>query len=78
MRALTEQIPVDRILYASNYPFDENSRILMAELKESGIVGKEEWEGIAWKNAEKLFGLNARGAKMKGVVVGRSRRASLG
>ncbi|KAF2120948.1 hypothetical protein BDV96DRAFT_469700, partial [Lophiotrema nucula] len=61
MRALTEQIPVDRILYASNYPFEENSKVLMGELKESGIVGKEEWEGIAWKNAEKLFGLKGAG-----------------
>ena len=71
MRALTEQIPVDRILYASNYPFEENSKVLMGELKESGIVGKEEWERIAWKNAERLFGLKAAGGDKKGATSGR-------
>jgi predicted TIM-barrel fold metal-dependent hydrolase len=66
-KALLEQIPVDRVLYGANYPFDsERGKALMAELKESGVVGKEEWERIAAGNAEAVFGLK----KGKGVRSG--------
>ncbi|KAL7771991.1 hypothetical protein CFE70_001944 [Pyrenophora teres f. teres 0-1] len=34
LRALLEQIPVDRVLYASNYPFEERGNELMNELRE--------------------------------------------
>ncbi|KAF2691314.1 hypothetical protein K458DRAFT_287414 [Lentithecium fluviatile CBS 122367] len=64
MRALLEQIPMDRVMYGANYPFEEGGKALMAELKESGIVGREEWERIASGNAEALFGLGtAKGGK---------------
>ncbi|KAF2255674.1 amidohydrolase 2, partial [Trematosphaeria pertusa] len=64
MRALLEHIPIDRVLYATNYPFEERGRGLMTELKESGLVGREEWERIAWGNAASLFGLKGDGARV--------------
>jgi len=57
LRALLEQIPVDRVLYASNYPFEERGSELMKELKDSEFLTKIEWERIAWVNAETLFNL---------------------
>ncbi|KAI8936559.1 hypothetical protein NX059_006960 [Plenodomus lindquistii] len=57
MRALLEQIPMDRVLYASNYPLEERGKALMEELRESGFLTKEEWERVAWGNAEALFKL---------------------
>lgn len=132
MRALLEHIPIDRVLYATNYPFEErgrgtyttmhihmlawpnlhllgtftsglpglagmllvsrfdhsegsrwmkssatnpfaNRRLgLMTELKESGLVGREEWERIAWGNAASLFGLKGDGARVGRSGVSRS------
>lgn len=57
MRTLLEQIPMDRVLYASNYPLEERGREMMVELKESGFLADEEWEMLAWRNAEQLFKL---------------------
>ena len=57
MRTLLEQIPMDRVLYASNYPLEERGRDLMIELKESEFLTDEEWERLAWRNAEQLFKL---------------------
>jgi predicted TIM-barrel fold metal-dependent hydrolase len=65
MRTLLEQIPMDRVLYASNYPLEERSKGLMAELKESGFLAKDEWERLAWVNAESLFGLKGSVGKGK-------------
>lgn len=64
MRTLLEQIPIDRILYASNYPLEERGKELMEELKESGFLSQDEWERVAWRNAEYVFGLkNEKGTK---------------
>ncbi|KAL5120222.1 hypothetical protein ACEQ8H_001779 [Pleosporales sp. CAS-2024a] len=57
MRTLLEQIPIDRVLYASNYPLEERGKELMDELKESSFLTQEEWERVAWANAEFVFGL---------------------
>lgn len=57
MRTLLEQIPMDRVLYASNYPLEERGREMMMELKESGFLTDEEWEKLAWRNAKQLFKL---------------------
>jgi predicted TIM-barrel fold metal-dependent hydrolase len=65
MRTLLEQIPIDRVLYASNYPLEERGRELMDELKESGFLTKEEWERVAWRNAQSLFGLKSTTGKGK-------------
>jgi predicted TIM-barrel fold metal-dependent hydrolase len=56
MRTLLEQIPIDRVLYASNYPLEERSRELMDELRESEFLTQDEWERVAWRSAELLFG----------------------
>lgn len=57
MRTLLEQIPMDRVLYASNYPLEERGRALMTMLRESDFLTGVEWERLAWKNAEQLFKL---------------------
>jgi predicted TIM-barrel fold metal-dependent hydrolase len=57
MRTLLEQIPMDRVLYASNYPLEERGKELMMDLKESKFLTEEEWERLAWRNAEQLFKL---------------------
>lgn len=59
LRALLERMPIDHVLYASNYPFEERGRGMMNELKESGVVGAEEWERIARGNAVDLFSLRS-------------------
>jgi predicted TIM-barrel fold metal-dependent hydrolase len=64
LRALLEQIPVDRVLYASNYPFEERGKQLIEELRDSGFLTHVEWERVAWGNAETLF--NLKGANTKG------------
>ncbi|KAF1944470.1 hypothetical protein EJ02DRAFT_501365 [Clathrospora elynae] len=64
LRALLEQIPIDRILYASNYPLEERGKELMEELRESGFLTKEEWERVAWGNAEGLFGKKGGAVKV--------------
>ena len=64
LRALLEQIPLDRVLYASNYPLEERGKELMEELRESGFLTKLEWERVAFRNAETLF--NTRGVSGKG------------
>ncbi|KAF2030102.1 amidohydrolase 2 [Setomelanomma holmii] len=63
MRTLLEQIPIDRVLYVSNYPLEERGREIMDELKDSGFLTNEEWERVAWKNAELLFNLKNSGSK---------------
>ena len=65
LRALLEQIPVDRVLYASNYPLEERGKELMGEIMESGFLTKLEWERIAWGNAEILFNMKGPGAGPK-------------
>jgi predicted TIM-barrel fold metal-dependent hydrolase len=65
MRTLLEQIPVDRVLYASNYPLEERGKELLEELKESGFLTKEDWVRVAWGNAEFLFGLGKAGSAQK-------------
>ncbi|KAL6706764.1 hypothetical protein ACN47E_005100 [Coniothyrium glycines] len=64
MRALLEQIPMDRLLYASNYPFEENGKNLMHELRDSGFLSKDEYDMVAWGNAEVLFGWKTGGSKV--------------
>lgn len=64
MRTLLELIPMDRLLYASNYPFEENSKALMDTLKDSGFLTNEEFECLAWRNAESLFRLEKGAGKL--------------
>lgn len=73
MRLLLEQIPMDRVLFAGGYPWAEGAAAaaLMKEVRESGIVSREEWERIAWGNAEWLFGLRVGGTGKEGKAVAR-------
>lgn len=50
----------DRIMYSVDYPFAKSRDGLkwLEELEESGMVGKEELEGIRWKNAAALLRLD--------------------
>jgi predicted TIM-barrel fold metal-dependent hydrolase len=66
MRTLLEQIPIDRVLYASNYPLEERGKELIVELKESGFLDKDEWERVAWGNAQFLFGFGLKATVGKG------------
>ncbi|KAF2002872.1 hypothetical protein P154DRAFT_532736 [Amniculicola lignicola CBS 123094] len=55
LRALSELIPSDRLLYATRYPWEERPKAVVDEARESGVLGKEEWEGVVRRNAERLF-----------------------
>ncbi|KAI1160695.1 hypothetical protein F5B18DRAFT_493097 [Nemania serpens] len=50
----------DRIMYSVDYPFAKSPNGLkwLEELEESKMVSEEELEGIRWKNAAELLGLN--------------------
>ncbi|KUI53249.1 2,3-dihydroxybenzoate decarboxylase [Cytospora mali] len=52
----------DRILYSVDYPFAANEDGLkwLEELEASGLVHNEELEGIRWKNAARLLGLDVK------------------
>ncbi|KAF2472122.1 uncharacterized protein BDR25DRAFT_313305 [Lindgomyces ingoldianus] len=79
LRALVERIPVDRVLWAGNYPWEEKgAKNILWECREMGVLGKEEWEEIAWKNAERLFGVKTGVADKGGAAGMRGRRASFG
>jgi predicted TIM-barrel fold metal-dependent hydrolase len=51
LRTLLEQIPTDL------YPLEERGRSLMVALRESEFLTDEEWDSLAWRNAEQLFKL---------------------
>ncbi|KAJ4983715.1 amidohydrolase [Stagonosporopsis vannaccii] len=57
MHTLLEQIPIDHVLYASNYPLEERGRSLVTALRESTLLTNKAWEKLAWRNAEQLFKL---------------------
>ena len=54
---LIRQMPVDRILYSVDWPYSNNTDGLtfMRELRGSGLVTNEQFEGIAYKNAQALL-----------------------
>lgn len=60
MRTLLEQIPIDRVLYASNYPVEERGKSVLEGLR-GEFLTEEEFERVGWGNAERLFGLKDRG-----------------
>lgn len=57
MACILRNTKIERILYSVDYPFAKNEKGLrwMEELQGSGLVGKEDLERIAYKNAEKLL-----------------------
>jgi predicted TIM-barrel fold metal-dependent hydrolase len=57
MACILRNTKIERILYSVDYPFAKNEKGLswMQELERSGMVGREDLELIAFKNAEKLL-----------------------
>jgi len=57
MATILRNTRIDRILYSVDYPFSKNEDGLrfMEELEKSGLVTKEEFEMIGYKNAEALL-----------------------
>ncbi|KAK5659088.1 hypothetical protein OQA88_1178 [Cercophora sp. LCS_1] len=53
----------DRIMYSVDYPFGNSvlGKRFMEELRGSGMVSETEWEGIAYRNAERLLRLKLVG-----------------
>jgi predicted TIM-barrel fold metal-dependent hydrolase len=74
MRTMLEEIPIDRVLYASNYPLEERGKELMRELKESAFLTDNEWERVAWRNAEFVFGFKKDTSMVDGMVIRKDRR----
>jgi predicted TIM-barrel fold metal-dependent hydrolase len=60
MACLLKSMTIDRIMYSVDYPYSdtEQGETFMRELRESGLVTKEEYANIAFKNAEKLLKFN--------------------
>ena len=54
---LIRQTPIDHILYSVDWPYSNNTDGLdfMKAVRSSGLVTEEEFEGIAYKNAESLL-----------------------
>ena len=54
---LLRQMPVDRILYSVDWPYSNNTNGLafMKELRSSGLVTDQQFEGIAYKNAQTVL-----------------------
>jgi predicted TIM-barrel fold metal-dependent hydrolase len=59
MACILRNTNIERILYSVDYPFATNEKGLswMEELERRGLVGKEDLERIAFKNAESLLKL---------------------
>jgi predicted TIM-barrel fold metal-dependent hydrolase len=57
MATILRNTRIDKILYSVDYPFSDNEDGLhfMEELEKSGLVTKEEFEMIGYKNAEALM-----------------------
>lgn len=54
----------DRIMYSVDYPPEDNrdGKRFLAEMEASGWLTKEELEGFAYRNAERLLGVKAKAA----------------
>lgn len=61
LRCVLHNTPMDHILFSVDYPFEKNENGLkwMEELEQSGLVTKEQYEMIAYKNSEKLLKVKA-------------------
>ncbi|KXT10490.1 hypothetical protein AC579_4263 [Pseudocercospora musae] len=56
---LVRMMKKERIMLSVDFPFTRNELGVkfLESLKADGMVSEEEWEGIAWRNAEKLLKL---------------------
>lgn len=57
MACLVRNIKPERIIFSVDYPFSDNKDgcRFMQDLKQSGLVTADQFEGIAYKNAEALL-----------------------
>lgn len=57
VRNLIRQTPVERIMYSVDWPYSNKTQGLafMQQLRQSGLVTEEQFEGIAYKNAQSLL-----------------------
>lgn len=62
MACLLRNTKIERVLYSVDYPFAKNEDGLkfMEELEKSGLVSKEDFEKIGYKNAEALLKVKVR------------------
>ena len=46
-------------MFSVDWPFEKNEsgRDFMRTVRDSGMLSQEEWEMVAWKNAEQLLGI---------------------
>ena len=60
MACLVRSMSIDRIMFSVDYPFEPNTNgsRFMQELKESKLVTEDEWEMIAYRNAQRLLKLD--------------------
>ncbi|KAI9814404.1 MAG: hypothetical protein M1827_003260 [Pycnora praestabilis] len=60
LACLLRATKMERILYSVDYPYsgNEKGKRFMEEIEESGLVGRNELEMIAWRNAENLLGVH--------------------
>lgn len=56
---MLRNVKPERIMYSIDYPFSttEMGKQFMEELLKSGMVTREQWEGIGWQNAKRLLKL---------------------
>lgn len=62
MATILRNTNIEHILYSVDYPFarNEDGLAFMEALEKSGLVSDEEFQMIAYRNAEKLIGVKAR------------------
>lgn len=62
MACVLRNTKIDRIMFSVDWPFSENEQgqAFLKKLQESGMVSKEEFEMIAYKNAEALLRIKAK------------------
>jgi predicted TIM-barrel fold metal-dependent hydrolase len=61
MACILRNTKIDKILFSIDYPFAQNESGLrfMEDLEKSGLVTKEQFETIGYKNAERLLAVKA-------------------
>lgn len=57
LACLLKVTPVEHVMFSVDYPFSQNEtgRKFLEEVRESGLVSEEEFEGFTYKNAERLL-----------------------
>ncbi|KAJ4468604.1 2-amino-3-carboxymuconate-6-semialdehyde decarboxylase [Lentinula edodes] len=61
LACLLKMSPVKHVLFSIDYPFSKNEtgKQFLEEIRKSGLVSEDDFEGIAYKNAEQLLKVKA-------------------